>query len=178
MIRDATIIEQPYSGIYRERIYDISSPWNSSEWTWVKFDDDGEMWCGEFRGVAKGIGLSKRYNKVFILTSDYLYVLLCVNGELLEYERNPQYNSMTVTPQGDVLVSDDYSISIITQNLDEKEYIDTPFETDMIRFQGWIGDRLKMSCYKFLEWGNEIEIFSDWSWNEETESYCITWLIN
>ena len=28
---------------------------NSSEWTWIKFvDEDGE-WCGEFRGMYRGV---------------------------------------------------------------------------------------------------------------------------
>lgn len=178
MIRGATIIEQPYSGKYRERIYDIESSWNSSEWTWVRFDDAGEVWCGEFRGVARGIALSEKCNKVFILTNDYLYVLSCINGEIMEYESQPQYTSMTVTPNGDVLVSDDYSIFIISHTLDEIEDIEMPFEADMIRFQGWIGNKMKISCYKFLEWGDEIELYSEWTWNEEMECYRITWLDN
>jgi hypothetical protein len=37
MISTAEIINLPYSGQYEEKIYDISSPWNSQEWTWVKF---------------------------------------------------------------------------------------------------------------------------------------------
>lgn len=37
MIIKAKIIDQPCSGQYKESIYDISSPWNSQNWTWVKF---------------------------------------------------------------------------------------------------------------------------------------------
>ena len=39
MIFSAESIEQPCSGIYTERIYDITNPWNSRDWTWVKFTD-------------------------------------------------------------------------------------------------------------------------------------------
>jgi hypothetical protein len=42
MVIDADIINQPYSGQYKERVYDNDSPWNSQGWTWVKFtNDDG-----------------------------------------------------------------------------------------------------------------------------------------
>lgn len=97
---------------------------------------------------------------------------------MLEYERKPQYNSITVTPERFVLISDDYSISLIRQNFNDKEDIDMPFEADMIRFEEWNSNRLKISCYRFLEWGNTIELFLDWNWNEETESYEITWSDN
>jgi len=40
MIIKAEIIDQPYSGQYKEKIYDISSQWNSQMWTWVKFFDE------------------------------------------------------------------------------------------------------------------------------------------
>ena len=39
MIFSAESIEQPCSGIYTERIYDITNPWNSRDWTWIKFTD-------------------------------------------------------------------------------------------------------------------------------------------
>ncbi len=51
MISKAELINQSYSGQYKEKIYDIPSPWNSQDWTWVKFEnDDFDEWCGEFRG--------------------------------------------------------------------------------------------------------------------------------
>ena len=43
MIFSAESIEQPCSGIYTQRIYDIINPWNSRDWTWIKFtDENGE----------------------------------------------------------------------------------------------------------------------------------------
>lgn len=161
MIRNASIIAQPYSGEYTERIYDIESVWNSGDWTWVKFDDDGEAWCGEFRGAPRGVALSKKYFNVYILTSDYLYVLDCENGEIKSYEAQPQYTSITASPRGDILIADDYSINLVKNTLDELEEISMPFQTDMLRFHEWSGNILKISCYEFLEWGKEIELFLD-----------------
>lgn len=40
VITNAEIIDQPFSGQYKERIYDVTSPWNSQDWTWVKFEDE------------------------------------------------------------------------------------------------------------------------------------------
>lgn len=71
-----------------------------------------------------------------------------------------------------------YILEYKLEFVEEMKDVDMPFEADMIRFQGWVGDKLKISCYMFLEWGNEIELFSEWTWNEETESYRITWLVN
>lgn len=34
---DAQIVNQPLSGEYEDRIYDISSHWNSQKWNWIKF---------------------------------------------------------------------------------------------------------------------------------------------
>ena len=55
MISRAEYIQQPYSGEYIEKIYDIKSPWNSTDWTWIKFTEEDDIWCGEFRGKYRGI---------------------------------------------------------------------------------------------------------------------------
>jgi hypothetical protein len=87
MIVEAEIINQPYSGQFKERIYDIPSRWNSQDWTWVKFTDaDFAEWCGEFRGFARGVVVSTKYNSVLVLTSDYLSQLNCNSGDIIEYE--------------------------------------------------------------------------------------------
>lgn len=74
MIIEAEIIDQPYSGQYEERIYDISSPWNSQNWTWVKFlNDDFIEWCGEFRGLPRNVAISKKYNhEIYGITIEQL----------------------------------------------------------------------------------------------------------
>ncbi|MGE8204690.1 tyrosine-type recombinase/integrase [Heyndrickxia sp. NPDC080065] len=118
MIINAEIINQPYSGRYKERIYDVLSPWNSQSWTWVKFEnEDFSEWCGEFRGLPWAVALSKKYNNVLVLTSDYLFKIDCVSGEITEYESQPQYHSLTVSPLGDFVITDYYDIEIIKSTL-------------------------------------------------------------
>jgi len=109
MIVKAEIIIQPLSGQYKEKNFDIPSTWNSPNWTWVKFEDeDLNEWCGEFRGIPRGIALSKKYKTVLVLTSDYLFQVGCDSGELTEYESQPQHQCLTVTPSGDYIIADYY----------------------------------------------------------------------
>ena len=99
MIENCEIINQPYSGEFEERIFDIQSPWNSSSWTYVKFiNSDFFEWCGVFRGQARKIANSKIRNEILVLTCDYLWKLNRVNGEPIEIEDQPQYQNLTVTP--------------------------------------------------------------------------------
>lgn len=52
MINQAQIINQPYSGEYDEKIYNLRSKCNSRDWTWVKFtNEDYTEWCGQFQGA-------------------------------------------------------------------------------------------------------------------------------
>ncbi|MEH7347040.1 hypothetical protein V7122_24715 [Bacillus sp. JJ1532] len=47
MIVKVKVINQPLSGEYKERVYDISSPWNSQSWSWIKFTNENSTeWCG------------------------------------------------------------------------------------------------------------------------------------
>lgn len=118
LIIEAEIIDQPHSGQYKEKIYDISSPWNSQNWTWIKFiNEDFTEWCGEFRGLARNISISRKYNQVLLLTSDYLFQLDCLNSEIIKYEPQPQYQDLTVTPLGDFLLADYYNIYIWNHQL-------------------------------------------------------------
>lgn len=39
MLFNAEQISQPYSGEYEEKIYDIESNWNSSDWIWIRFEE-------------------------------------------------------------------------------------------------------------------------------------------
>ena len=143
MIIEAEIIDQPYSGQYEERIYDISSPWNSQNWTWVKFlYDDFTEWCGEFRGLPINVAISKKHNQVLILTSDYFYQLDCLSMELMEYESQPQCKNLTATPNGDFLVADYYRIDIIESSLEDKKLLESPIKMDLIKFGQWAGDKL------------------------------------
>lgn len=161
MITKAEIINQPVSGEYKERIYDIESPWNSLNWTWVRFEDESGTWCGEFRGEPGKVVLSTEYRKVLILTSDYLYVLDCDSAEIIEYESQPQYSDLIVTPYGDFLVTDDYGIELFGESLKKKETITVPSQMDRIQFHEWVGNRLRISCCEFLNWERKVELYLD-----------------
>lgn len=165
MIVDAELICQPYAGEYREIIYDIPSPWNSPNWTWVKFiNEDYTEWCGEFRGLPRKIAISKKYNITLILTSDYLYQIDCDSTELLDYESQPQYKNLTVMPSGEFLLSDDYSIELIMSSLNDKELIKSPLDMDNIEFGIWHDNILIILCDEFMNLDNHVEL----AFNSET----------
>ncbi|MEI4771431.1 hypothetical protein WAX74_17530 [Psychrobacillus sp. FJAT-51614] len=159
MITKADIINQPYSGQYKERIYDIPSSWNSPNWTWVKFEDENfNEWCGEFRGSPMGVALSKKHNQVLVLTSDYLFQVDCGNGGLTEYESQPQYYCLTVTPSGDFIIADYYEIEKIGSKLKDKKPLESPIKMDKVEFHSWSNNKLLIKCDEFLNWDNHMEL--------------------
>ena len=42
MLLNIEQISQPYSGEYEEIIFDIESNWNSSDWSWIRFEEDNQ----------------------------------------------------------------------------------------------------------------------------------------
>ena len=150
MIEFAEIIDQPLSGQFQERIYDNESPWNSPGWTWIKFvNEDYTEWCGNFRGFPNQV------------TSDYLFQLNRLTGDLIELEDQPLYHSITVTPKGEFLIADDYDIRKIKESLKEKEIIDSPIKMDNIEFNKWNGDKFEFTCYELYNWGNHFKMQYD-----------------
>lgn len=162
MIINAEITSQPISGSYKEGIYDISSSWNSQHWTWVKFtDDELPKWYGEFRGFPIDVALSTKYNTVLILTSDYLYQLDCSSKEIIEYEEQPRYQNLIVTPSGDFIVSDYCYIELIEETISETKTLSSPIEIDMIKFYKWNNNKLKITCEELFNESNTIELELD-----------------
>jgi hypothetical protein len=162
VIAKAEIINQPFSGQYKERIYDIKSSWNSPNWTWVKFEDeDFNEWCGEFRGSPRGVAVSMKYKTVLVLTSDYLFQVDCDSGELTEYESDPQYQCLTVTPLGDFIIADYYGIEKIESSIKDKKPVESPIKMDTVMFQGWSKNKLLITCDEFLNWDNLLELELD-----------------
>ena len=157
MIEEAKIISQPYSGEFEERVYDIESVWNSQDWSWVKFiNDDYLEWCGQFRGFPRQVAVSKRYNTVLILTSDYLFQLDRLSGNIIENERMPLYRSLTVAPNGEYLIADYYRIEKISNNINLKIEIKCPVPMDMIEFGNWTGNTLTITCDEFMNWDRHL----------------------
>ena len=88
------LIDQPLSGAYQERVYDIPSEWNSSNWTWVKFTNETSDIVGQFRGAPKTIKHSEGLGEIMVLTSDYIYRLDASSLEIIETESQPQYQGL------------------------------------------------------------------------------------
>lgn len=162
MITKAKIIEQPYSGQFKERIYDIPNAWNSQEWTWIKFEDENyNEWCGQFRGAQQAVALSSNHNKILVATFDYLYLIDCVSGEMTDYEPTNTYKDLTVTPFGDFIIADYYHIEIIRGIINDRQLLDIPIKMDMIKFNGWSENKLSISCEELGVVGSKIELELD-----------------
>lgn len=162
MILRAEHIEQPYSGEYIEKIYDITSAWNSGDWTWIKFFDEDGVWCGEFRGKYRGLSFSKKLGVIVVLTSDYMYILDINTAEVIEYYSQPEYVDITTSPFEDIFVTDGYGIEMFTNNkIQDMESIVVPVQPDNLRFVEWNDNILKITCYEFLLWGKEIDLYLD-----------------
>ncbi|WP_104384439.1 hypothetical protein [Sphingobacterium sp. HMA12] len=170
MIIEGQIVNRPYSGEYEERIYDNDSPWNSQDWTYIKFiNDDYSEWCGVFRGFPTDVSISLIKNIVLILTSDYLYQLNSINGDLVDLEEHPQYRNLTATPFGDFIVSDYYHLTRITNSIQHKETISSPIEMDDIKFTTWSGPILEFTCDEFCNWNRHLNMI----YNSETNKIVI-----
>jgi len=147
MIHKAEIISQPYSGEYKEKIYDISSVWNSQEWTWVKFNsDESEEWCGNFRGKPKNVAISPKHNLILVLTSEYLFELDCITGELREFDDQTEYQCLTLSPSGDFIIADFNDLYLIKTTLLDRIPIHSPIDMYGIKFKGWNSGKLLIEC--------------------------------
>ncbi|MCK0126983.1 hypothetical protein MWU76_21525 [Gelidibacter sp. F2691] len=164
----AEIINQPYSGEYEERIYDIESPWNSQSWTWIKFtDQNGIEKVGQFRGMPTEVKISEHRNEIIILTSDYVYRLDTSKLNIIETESQPQYQGVEVSPNGVFIFHNYYEIEKMENSLSEMTEIESPFKMDDIRFLKWNDNKLIFTC----------EEFTNWSRHETMELDTIEWKI-
>ncbi|MGV6832053.1 MAG: hypothetical protein ACWA5P_10910 [bacterium] len=157
MIINCKIINQPDSGEFEERIYDIQSPWNSQSWAYIKFqNEDFSEWCGVFRGNPIKAEISKKKDEILVLTRDYLWKIDAKNGDVQEYEDQPQYSELTVAPNGDFIIADYYTISRIKGKLKDAKDLISPIKMDMIKFKNWESEILKIECVEFLNWDRQV----------------------
>lgn len=162
MIIEAEIINQPYSGEYYERIYDHESVWNSQGWTYIKFThDDHSEWCGQFRGFPRQVAISTVRDIILVLTSDYLYQLDREGGNLKDWEDQPQYQSLTVAPNGDFILADYYNFEKVTTSIKHKELIESPIQMDIIELKNWVNSKLEFTCDEFLNWDRHLTMTYD-----------------
>jgi hypothetical protein len=162
MIIEAEIISQPYSGEYTERIYDNESAWNSQSWTFIKFtNDDYSEWCGQFRGFPKKVAISTIQDIILVLTSDYLFQLDRETGNLTDWEDQPQYQNLTVAPNGGFILADYYNFEKVSTSIKEKEPIESPIQMDIIEFKNWDKTKLEFTCDEFLNWDRHLTMTYD-----------------
>jgi hypothetical protein len=162
MIIEGDIINQPYSGDFDERIYDNENPWNSQGWTWIKFiKEDLTEWVGQFRGHPRQIATSNKLGQTIVLTSDYVFRLDNKTADVIEIESQPQYHSLTTAPDGTFVFADYYNIERFSDALKTMRKIETPIEMDMIKFMGWVEDKLLFTCDEFMNWDRHLTMELD-----------------
>lgn len=155
-------ISQPYSGEYEEKIFDIENNWNSSDWTWIRFEEDTIIWCGEFRGKYIGATFSEPKGIIVVVTTDYIYMIDSMSKEIIDSKRNFECTDITCTPLGDVLLSSGYGLEILKgRTISSSEAVVLPVNADSLRFVKYRGNILEMSCYEFCNWSNSITLFLD-----------------
>ena len=163
----AEIINQPYSGEFEERIYDVENVWNSQSWTWIKFtDESGIEKVGQFRGFPKDVKVSKQKNEIVVLTSDYAFRLDSVDLNIIESEKQVDYGNLEVTPNGTFIFSEFSDIYKLENSLSNMQIIKSPFKMDMIEFKRWNGNILEFECSEIANY-ERIEIMelntTDWT---------------
>jgi hypothetical protein len=95
------------------------------------------------------------------LTSDYLYRIDRINGNVIELEDQPQYHNLTVAPSGEIIIADYYNIQKINNSLKNKGAINSPIGMDMIKFKSWNEGILSFECDEFLNWERHLEMELD-----------------
>ncbi len=165
MIIGAEYIEMPESGQYREVVFDFNSHRHSSEWTWIKFEEDSsEPWCGEFRGEYLEAAISKKYNTAVVLTTAALYFIDIYERKVVDYVDyiECQYNSLFLTAKGDILFNDGYSLSVMRGNrIGFITGIILPINPDFLKFDYCKDNVLRLTCEELYAWDNDYEIFLD-----------------
>lgn len=143
----AEIINQPYSGEFEERIYDLESVWNSQSWTWIKFTDNyGVQKVGQFRGFPKNMKVSEQKNEIVVLTSDCIFHLDATKLNIIEAENKVNYGNLEVTPNGIFILSEYSDIYKLEGSLSDRRVIESPFEMDFIEFKRWNDNILEFEC--------------------------------
>lgn len=173
LITKAKIIEQPYSGQYEEKVYDVPHQGSSLHWTWIKFEDDNyHEWCGQFRGAQRAVALSSKYNLILLATSDYLFQIDCIRNKVTAFESSDdtqkQYQDLTVTPFGDFILADYFHIEKISDSIHKRELINSPMAMDMITFNRWTENKLLISCQELGVVDSKIELEFDATSDELT----------
>ena len=171
MITFAQITAAPTSGSYIEKIYDV--PISTENWTWVRLEtNEFETYYGQFKGAPLKVALSKHNSYFYVLTDSLLYEVSCENPSFYTaydyYELGGTISNLTLTPSGQLLLSNDYELfqiniplcKIEEDLLDARIEIENPFHLDNIEFKDWHGTKLYIYASYFAS-SERIELYYD-----------------
>ncbi|MCO5250113.1 MAG: hypothetical protein M9949_01680 [Candidatus Kapabacteria bacterium] len=82
-------------------------------------------------------------------------------GNISDFEDQPQYQNLTISPNGDFILSDYYKIEKVTTSIKHKEPIDSPIQMDTIVFMKWDNLKLEFICHEFLNWDSQLKMTYD-----------------
>ena len=99
------------------------------------------------------------------MTSDYLYQLDKETGNLTDLEDQPQYQNLTVAPNGEFILADYYNFEKVTTTIKEKEQIESSIQMDLIKFKKWNNSKLEFTCDEFLNWDRHLIMTYDYQTN-------------
>lgn len=142
----AKFINQPTSGQYKEKTFDLDTIWKSQIWSWVKFTtNNGIDWVGIFRGEPKSIAVAEKINQVAVLTSDGLFILDISKKEILFSDPQTDIKDLVETPTKDKFIIAGFdSIGIMDVNFKTK-FLNIDYEIDNIMFVEYNRKRLKIN---------------------------------
>ncbi|MUH35321.1 hypothetical protein D9O36_05670 [Zobellia amurskyensis] len=166
----AEIINQPYSGQYKERIYDVKSPWNGREWTWIMFTDELEVkTVGQFRGSPITVRVSEKKEEIVVLTSYHTY-RLNIKLDIIETADHPEFKGLEVSSCGTFIFHNSYEIEIMENSLLEMTLLESPFKMDLIEFRGWDDEKLVFECNEFANYARKaIMVLDSTDWKIRTQ---------
>jgi hypothetical protein len=146
-------INQPTSGKYEEKVFDLNTEWKSQNWSWIKFTTEYEIeWIGVFRGEFENLAIAEKINQVAILTSGGLYILDIEQRETLYFEKETEFKGLAEIPTKDKFIIAEYQrIGIIDKNF-EKKYINLEYEIENIVFGKYENKRLKVNFEKLPDY--------------------------
>ncbi|CAM4055308.1 hypothetical protein FLAN108750_07790 [Flavobacterium antarcticum] len=143
---NAEFINQPISGAYEEKTFDLNALSKSPIWSWAKFiTNNGKEWVGAFPGEPKKIAVAEKINQVAVLTSDGLYILDIEKREVLFYDEQTDLQIIAETPTKEKFVVADYcQIGTMDKNFNIT-FFELEYDIENVEFGAYDGNKLEVS---------------------------------
>ncbi|MER1998445.1 MAG: hypothetical protein ABS882_01620 [Lysinibacillus sp.] len=171
MITSAQITAPPISGSYVEKVYD--APISTENWTWVKLEiNQFETLYGQFKGLPIQVMLSEHIPYFYVLTDSLLYEICRENPSHYNardyYDAGRSIRNITITPSGQLLLSDDYELFKVATPLCKIEgelsaalvEIENIVHIDNIEFKVWHNEKLHIQANYFAT-SESVELYFD-----------------